>query len=201
MSKKIPTEPEQALLDANPKLKISMVAALLFVTTHGRMSADNLALFTTDFCEGAGATTSNGPREVTILKDIEGVQLGRKCTVTGLWFPTDRFAKNTTCVKAADAAKGKLYNTSKVMEKDAQTILGEAKDIVDVNEKVAKYEEYDAKLAEAKAHRLQAVEITDEMSEGGLESIEALAEALSVEVNPVKPVEPAEDTDEDTEEA
>lgn len=196
MSKKIPTEQEQALLDANPKLKISMVAALVFVTEHGRMSADNLQLFTAEHCEGAGSTTSNGPREITILKDIEGVQLGRKCTVTGLWFPTERFAKNTTCVKSADAAKGKLYNASKVMEKNAQAILGEAKDIVDVNEKVAKYEEYDVKLAEAKAFRLQAVEVTTEMSEGGVDSIDELASNLGVEINPIKPVEENTDTEE-----
>jgi hypothetical protein len=95
---------------------------------------------------------------------LDGEQLGRKCTVTGLWFDNSYFSKGTTCVKDADAAKGKLYNESKKMEKDAQSLLDEAKDITDVMEKVAKYEEYDAKLAEAKAFRLTPVTVTDEMN-------------------------------------
>jgi len=167
-------------------IKKTMVDALAFVTEHGNMSADNLELFTNKFCVAKGTTSSTGPREVTILKDIEGVQLGRKCTVTGLWFDNSHFAKGTTCVKKADAAKGKLYAHSKKMEQEAQSLLAEAKDLTDIEEKVAKYEEFDAKLAEAKAYRLQPVEVTSEMTEGGVESIEELATALGVEVNPVK---------------
>ena len=164
-------------------IKKTMVDALAFVTEHGNMSQDNLALFTNNFCEAKGSA-STGPREVTILKDIDGNQLGRKCTVTGLWFPNEAFSKNTTCVKLADAEKGKLYNESKKMEKEAQALLDEARDITDVAEKVAKYEEYDQNLAEAKAYRVQPVEVTDEMKEDGFETIEALAEDLGVEVNP-----------------
>ena len=177
-----------------------MVDALAFVTEKGNMSKENLDLFTKTYCEAKSGSTSNGPREVTILKDIDGIMLGRQCSVTKLWFPAEAFSKNTTCVKLADAAKGKLYNESKKMEKDAQSLLDEAKDITDIEEKVAKYEEYDAKLAEAKVLRTTVPEITNEMREGGVETIEDLAEELGVEVNPVKPAEelgvevnPAED--------
>ena len=166
-------------------IKKTMVEALAFVTENGRMSKENLQLFTDNFCVAKSGTVSTGPREVTILKDIDGEQLGRKCTVTGLWFDNSYFSKGTTCVKDADAAKGKLYNESKKMEKDAQSLLDEAKDITDVMEKVAKYEEYDAKLAEAKAFRLQPVEVTSDMTSGGVETIEDLAEFMGVEVNPV----------------
>lgn len=174
-------------------IKKTMAPALAFVTENGRMSKENLERFINEFCVAKGVTESTGPREVTSLKDIEGEQLGRKCTVTGLWFDNSYFAKGTTCVKLADAAKGKLYNESKGMEKAAQALLDEAKDITDVMEKVAKYEQYDAKLAEAKAHRLQPIVVTDEMKSGGFDSIEALAADMEVEVNPVKPeVEAAE---------
>lgn len=169
-------------------IKKTMVDALAFVQEHGNMSQDNLALFIKKFCE-AKSGQSTGPREVTILKDIDGNQLGRKCTVTDLWFPNGAFSKNTTCIKLADSEKGKLYNESKKMEKDAQALLEEARDITDVADKVAKYEEYDQKLAEAKAYRLQPIEVTDEMKEGGFDTIEDLANDLGVEVNPTNPAE------------
>ena len=170
-------------------IKKTMVEVLAFVTENGRMSKENLQLFTENFCIAKSGSVSTGPREITILKNIDGEQLGRKCTVTGLWFDNSYFSKGTTCVKDADAAKGKLYNESKKMEKDAQSLLDEAKDITDVMEKVAKYEEYDAKLAEAKVFRLQPVEVTAEMTSGGVETIEELAESMGVEVNPVAEVE------------
>ncbi len=135
-------------------------------------------------------STSSAPRAITILKDIEGVQLGRQCSVTGLWFANDKFNKGTTCVKFADAAKGKLYNESKTIEKEAMTLIDEAREITDVKEKVAKFEAYDKKLQDAKAHRAKAVAVTPEMKEGGVETIDALAKALKVPVNPVKPAEP-----------
>ena len=134
-----------------------------------------------------GSTGTSTPREITILKDVDGNQLGRQCSVTKLWFANESFNKGTTCVKLADSAKGKLYNESKVMEKAAMAIIDEARDITDVNEKVAKYEAYDKQLLEAKSHRAQAIVITDEMKEGGVESIDALAKELGVEVNPVAP--------------
>ena len=172
----------------NPTVKKTMIAALAFVTEHGRMSADNLALFTANYCVAKGRGESNGPREITILKDIEGVQLGRKCTATNLWFDNTHFSKNTTINKPAEKVKVALYHEGKKLEKDAQSILVEAKDIVDVNEKVAKYEEYDAALASAKDIKATFV-VTDEMNADGVATIEELAQALGVEVNPVKPEE------------
>lgn len=181
--------------NTQPEIKKTMVGALAFVKKNGNMSKDNLETFINDFCvPKSGTAASTGPREVTILKDIEGEQLGRKCTVTGLWFDNSYFSKGTTCVKDADTAKGKLYNESKKMEKDAQALLDEAKDITDIEEKVAKYEEYDAKLAEAKAYRLQPVVVTDAMKQGGFETIEDLAKDMDVEVNPIKPT-PAPETE------
>jgi hypothetical protein len=173
------------------EIKKTMVAVLAFVTENGNMSKDNLELFTSKFCVKASGST--GSREVTILKDIEGEQIGRKCSLTGLWFSNDSFSKNTTCVKLADAARGKRHGDARAMEAAAKSILAEAKELTDIADKVAKYEEYDAKLAEAQAHRGSEVIITDEMKEGGVETIEELAKALGVEVNPVKPVEPTEE--------
>ena len=161
------------------------------------MSKENLEKFTNEFCVAKSATTSNGPREVTILKDIDGNQLGRKCTVTEKWFANDAFSKGTTCVKLADAERAKLYTESKKMERDAQKLLDEAKEITDVEEKVAKYEEYDKALADAKAFRTTPVTITDEMLVGGFDTIEDLAASMGVEVNPVKPT-PVENAEGET---
>lgn len=177
----------------NPTIKKTMVEALAFVTEHGRMSADNLAKFTADYCVAkSGSRGDGGPREVTILKDIDGNQLGRKCAISELWFDDSYFNKGASITKLVNAVKAKAYSESKVMENEAKALLDEAKDITDMAEKVAKYEEYDAKLVEAKAHRNVDVVITDEMREGGFETIEALAEDMGVEVNPVAPETEAE---------
>jgi hypothetical protein len=163
-------------------IKKTMVAVLAFVTENGNMSKDNLAKFTNEFCVSKSSNESTGPREITILKDNAGNMLGRKCTITGLWFEAERFSKGTTCVKEADAARVKQYNESKKMEKEALSILDEAKEITDVMEKVAKYEEYDTKLAEAKVFRTQPIAVTDVMTEGGFATIEELATAMGVEL-------------------
>jgi len=172
------------------EIKKTMVEALEFVKTHGRMKEDKLEEFITKFCIKKDGATATTPREVTILKDVDGNQLGRKCSVTGLWFPNEAFSKGTSCIKLADSAKGKIYAESKKMEKDAQSLLDEARDLTDIQEKVAKFTEYDEKLLAAKEYRLQPVPVTDEMKQGGFESIEALAKHLKVKVNPVKPTGP-----------
>lgn len=138
-----------------------------------------------------GPAGESTPREVTILKDIEGNQLGRKCSVTGLWFPTDRFFKSGTLIKEADGAKNKLYSESKKMESDAKALLVEAREISDPMEKVAKFEEYDTALESAQKHRATEIAVVPKWTKGSFESIEALAKNLKVEVNPVK----EEDTD------
>lgn len=173
-------------------IKKTMQEPLEFIQEHGNLSKENLEKFIAQYCVPKTGATSTGPREVTILRDEEGNMLGRKCSVTGLWFPADKFSKGTTANKPSDTAKGKLYNESKKIEKDAQSLLDEAKDIADIQEKVAKYEEYDAKLAEAKALRLQKPEITAEMTEGGVETIEDLAKALNVPVITTMPAKEVE---------
>lgn len=162
------------------EIKKTMEAPLAWL--EGKLDAEQLVEFTELFGYKADGSTSTGPREITILKDSEGEMLGRKCTVCGVFFPADRFAKNTTCIKEADGAKGKLYNESKKMEKEAMVILEEAREITDVAEKVAKFEEYDQKLLEAKEYRLQPIEVNPEWLEGSFETIEELASSLGVEV-------------------
>ena len=181
---------------STPTIKKTMIGALAFITANGNLSAANLEQFTNEFCVAkSGTSGSNGPREITILKDIEGVQLGRKCSATGLWFDNSYFSKNTTLNKESEKAKVKLYHDGKKLEKDAQSILAEAKDITDIDEKVAKYEEYDAALTEAKNIKSTFV-VTDAMTKDGVETIELLAESMDVEVNPVKPAEDPAETEE-----
>ncbi len=163
------------------KLKKTMVAVATQLISEGITLSDAVIAI----MQPVDGSVSKGPREVTILKDIDGVQLGRKCSVTGLWFANEAFSKGTTAVKLADAAKGRLYNESKAIEKEALVLMEEARDITDITEKVAKYEAYDAKLLAAKAHRLSPVAITEEMAKGGVDTIEQLAKALKVKVNPV----------------
>lgn len=148
-----------------------------------------------------GANGPSTPREVTILKDIEGVQLGRKCSVTGQWFVADRFFKSGTLIKEADGAKNKLYSESKVMESKAKDLLIEAREINNPLDKVKKFEAYDAALEKAKAHRATEIKSDPKWLEGSFKTIEDLAKHLKVEVNPVKPepAEPAEPADTDSE--
>lgn len=164
-------------------IKKSMVAVLAFVIANGRMSKENLALFTEQFCVAKGETSA-GPREITILKDINGEQLGRKCTATNLFFANEAFSKGAVMIKTAEALKAKLYTESKKMETAAQSLLAEAKGCEDVGEKIAKYEAFDSALEAAKQFRAQPIEVTDEMKQGGFATIEELASALGVEVNP-----------------
>lgn len=162
------------------EIKKTMVAPLAFLA--GVLTSEQLEEFTNKFgYASTGTTASTGPREVTILRLGDDV-LGRKCTVTGLFYDIERFSKNTTCIKEADAAKGKLYNESKKMEEAAKSILEEARTLEDIEEKVAKFEEYDSALQEAKNFRAQPVEIVEDWLVDGFETIEALAEHLGVEM-------------------
>ena len=166
-------------------IKKTMVDALAFVTQYGNMSKDNLAIFTKQFCEAKdGSTTTGTPREAVKLYDVDGVLLGRKCTVTGKWFGADCFYKDGSIHKEADAAKAKLYTESKKMESEAQRILDEAREITDMEDKLAAYERYDTAMVEAKNHRLQPLDIT---IKGGFDTIQDLAAALGVDVITEKP--------------
>jgi hypothetical protein len=167
------------------EIKKTMEKPLAFlVGLEGKkVTAEMIEQFTTQFCYKADGT-SNGPREVTILRvdmnDANSEVLGRKCTVVGRFFPINRFAKNTSCIKEADGAKGKLYNESKAMEKDAQVLLDEARECVEAVDKIAKFEAYDAQLQLAADHRKQPIEVQPEWLEGSFETIEELAASLGL---------------------
>ena len=156
--------------------------AALTLLVGSKFTEEKLQDFINQFGYKSEGTTTSGPREITILKDAEGNVLGRKCTVLGSFFKVDRFSKGATMVKEVEAVKAKLYTESKKMEKDAGALLDEARTLTDAGEKVAKYEEYDQKLVEAKNHRNQPVTI--ENIDGGFATIEELAKDLGVEVNP-----------------
>lgn len=162
------------------EIKKTMVAPLAWLA--GVLTTEQLGEFTEKFgYPSTGTSVSTGPREITILRDGE-VVLGRKCTVTGYFFDINRFSKNTTCIKEADAAKGKLYTESKKMEEEAKVILDEARTIEDIEEKVAKYGEYDSALQNAKDKRAEKVEVNPDWLLDGFETIEELANHFGVEV-------------------
>lgn len=172
-------------MSQNKEIKKTMEApiAALTLLVGSKFTEEKLQDFINQFgYKSEGTTGSTSPREITILKDAEGNVLGRKCTVLGSFFKVDRFSKGATMVKEVEAVKAKLYTESKKMEKDAGSLLDEARTLTDAGEKVAKYEEYDQKLVEAKNHRNQT--ITIESIEGGFATIEDLAKNLGVEVNP-----------------
>ena len=159
------------------EIKKTMVAPLAYLA--GVLTSEQLTEFTNQFCYKADGAVSTGPREVTILKDGEDM-VGRKCMVTNRFYPADRFAKGTTCIKEADGAKGKLYTESKKMEKDAMSLLDEARTIEDIEERVAKFEEYDQALQDAKEFRGQTIEVQPEWLDGSFETIEELAAELGI---------------------
>jgi hypothetical protein len=162
------------------EIKKTMVAPLAYLA--GVLTSEQLEDFTNQFgYTSTGTSVSTGPKEVTILRDGD-VVVGRKCTVTGMFFDIEKFSKNTTCIKEADAAKGKLYNESKKMEEAAKSILEEARTLEDIEEKVAKFEEYDVALQEAKAFRTQTVAVEDSWLVDGFATIEELAEHLGVDL-------------------
>ena len=167
------------------EIKKTMVAPLVWLANV--LTAEQMTDFTEQFGYTSNGTSSvsTGPKEVTILRDGE-VVVGRKCTVTGMFFDIEKFSKNTTCIKEADGAKGKLYNESKKMEEAAKAILDEARTIEDIEEKVAKFEAYDVALQEAKAHRLQPVVIDEAWLVDGFATIEELAENLGIEITPAE---------------
>ena len=182
-------------------IKKTMVACLAYVTAlegkNGKslLSEDQIKTFTDDFCIAKSGNASDGPRELTILRDGSDVAtaaiLGRKCTLTHKFFPIDRFSKNTSCIKEADAVKLKRYNESKKMEADAKVLLVEARDITDIQEKVAKFTEYDKALLAATESRKGDIEVDAKWMEGSFDTIEDLAKSLNVEV--IKPIAPVKE--------
>jgi len=79
------------------EIKKTMVAPLAFLA--GVLTSEQLEEFTNKFgYASTGTSVATGPKEVTILRDGD-VVVGRKCTVTGMFFDIEKFSKNTTCIK------------------------------------------------------------------------------------------------------
>lgn len=122
---------------------------------------------------------SSEPKEVTILKDEAGEMIARKCTITNQWYLAERFYKNGSIIKEADGAKNKLYAESKAMENTAKSILEEARSLTNVEDKLAKFEEYDRALEAAKAHRNQPVVVDEKWLEGSFDTMEDVKAAIA----------------------
>lgn len=122
---------------------------------------------------------SSEPKEVTILKDEAGEMIARKCTITNKWYLAERFYKNGSIIKEADGAKNKLYAESKTMENNAKSILEEARSLTNVEDKLAKFEEYDRALEAAKAHRNQPVVVDEKWLEGSFDTMEDVKAAIA----------------------
>ena len=147
----------------------------------------------------AGTTT---PREVTILKDVDGNVLGRQCTLSKKWFPISEFFKGTSVIKKLDQEKAKIYNEAKKLEKDADSIRDEAKTAETPEERLAIYDRYESALDEAKLARTKPVDakIVKAEAKDGLDTIEQLAEQFGVVLGETANVPKVKET-EATEEA
>lgn len=114
--------------------------------------------------------------EVVTLKDAEGNLLGRKCSFTGKWFPADRFYTGASVIKEVEKAKNKIYETAKKIEAEALELMKSAREL-NGEEKLAKFEEADAKSIEAETTRATAADVSVEF-EGGFDTIEDLQSSL-----------------------
>ena len=122
---------------------------------------------------------SSEPKALTILKDEAGEVIARMCTITNKWFLAERFYKNGSIIKEADGAKNKLYAESKTMENNAKSILEEARSLTNVEDKLAKFEEYDRALEAAKAHRNQPIVVDEKWLEGSFDSLDDVKASLA----------------------
>lgn len=144
-------------------------------------------------------TASGAPREITLLKDVDGNVIGRKCTLSDKWFAIGEFFKGTSVIKQLDQEKARIYTAAKKLEKEAEVIRDEAKSAETPEAKLEVYERYENAIDEAKKARTIAVDtkIIAEESKDGLATIDELAKALGVELgktaNVPKPAEPKAD--------
>ena len=140
---------------------------------------------------GLKSTTSGQPREAVKLFDANGNVLGRRCTVTGKWFPIDRFYKSTTFIKEADKLKQKYYAEGQKIKKEAEKLLKKAREEEDPAKKLELFEQYDAQIEKAK--EIANKDVSGEVEfEGGFDTIEDLAKSLGVEVITSAPKESSE---------
>ena len=127
----------------------------------------------------ATTESSSEPKALTILKDEAGEVIARMCTITNKWYLAERFYKNGSIIKEADGAKNKLYAESKTMENKAKAILEEARSLTNVEDKLAKFEEYDRALEAAKAHRNQPILVDEKWLEGSFDSLDDVKASLA----------------------
>ena len=127
----------------------------------------------------ATTESSSEPKALTILKDEAGEVIARMCTITNKWYLAERFYKNGSIIKEADGAKNKLYAESKTMENKAKSILEEARALTNVEDKLAKFEEYDRALEGAKAHRNQPIIVDEKWLEGSFDSLDDVKAAMA----------------------
>jgi hypothetical protein len=163
-------------------IKKTMIDALAFVTPL--LDEENLAKFTKDFCEAKTRSAGAGePRESVRLFDAEGNTIGRRCSALKLWMAPEEFngdIEKISICREANKVKTKHNREADAIVRDAEAIRVEANGLEDAMEKLAKYEEYDAKLEEAK--QLRATPITiDDVEVNGFETAQELADELGVE--------------------
>ena len=171
-------------------IKKTMVDVLAFVTANGNMSAANLSKFTAEFCEAKGREATGEPRESVRLYDVDGNTIGRRCSVLKVWMKPEEFngdiEKMSIC-RAANKLKTQFARQADAMVREGEAIREEAKLLTDPAEKLAKFEEYDVILENAKAVR--NTEITLDMVDGVeyFDTVADLAEDLDVDCITTKP--------------
>ena len=167
-------------------IKKTMIDALAFVT--GKLDDEALATFTSDFCEAKGRATSSGePKESVRLFDADGNTIGRRCSVLKMWLAPEGFngdVEKMGISREANKLKTQHAREADALVKAADVIRDEANELEDPMEKLAKYEEFDAKLEEAKAIKNTSITVDDVPAgtEDMFETIEELADALGVDV-------------------
>jgi len=170
------------------QIKKTMVAPLAFLT--GKLNKEQIAAFTEQFCiPAAGTTGESKPREIVKLLNKTGEMIGRRCSITKKWLDASEFFKDGSMSKSADKVKAKYYTESKAMEKKALAVLDEARELTDPKAKLAKFEEYDKAMENAKATRLKDITKEVKFDEGTktFDTIEALAASMKVQVITEKP--------------
>jgi len=177
-------------------IKKTMAGALAFVTEYGNMSIEDLATFTAEFCEAKGRSETSGePREIVRLYDKFGITIARRCSIFKVWLTPDMFngnIENMSVCREANKLKTANLRKSEAMVRGGEAIRLEAKELTDIEDKLAKFEEYDAILEDAKTIKSAAIEIDDVPESADelftyFETIEEIAESLGVEVITEKP--------------
>lgn len=171
------------------EIKKTMVDALAFVTEHGNMSKENLDLFTSKFCvKASGGNGTSKPRIATKLFSADGQLLGGRCSATGLWFKLEDFNPHHGLSKQAQNVKARNNTAAKEVETNANSILSEARELVNPEDKLEAFERYDDEISKAKSIRETVITPEDFTVEvETFATVEDLAAELGVEVITTKP--------------